>query len=40
MYTGTKISCTTASMERAVYQDGGVSNILAKSMRRRMIELQ
>ena len=33
-------SCTTASVERAVYQDGGVMNILAKSLRRRSIELQ
>jgi len=32
--------CTTASVERAVYQDGGVTNILAKSLRRRTIELQ
>ena len=34
------ISCTTASVEHAVYQDGGVTNILAKSLRRRTIELQ
>ena len=34
------ISYTTASVERAVYQDGGVTNILAKSLRRRTIELQ
>jgi len=27
-------SCTTASVERAVYQGGGVTNILAKSLRR------
>ena len=33
-------SCTTASVQRAVYQDGGVINILAKSLRRRTIELQ
>jgi len=33
-------SCTTASVERAVYQDGGVINILAKSLRRRTVELQ
>jgi len=33
-------SCTTASVERTVYQDGGVTNILAKSLRRRTIELQ
>jgi len=33
-------SCTTASVEHAVYQDGGVTNILAKSLRRRTIELQ
>jgi len=33
-------SCTTASLERAVYQDGGVINILAKSLRRTAIELQ
>ena len=33
-------SCTTASVERAVYQDGGFINILAKSLRRRTIELQ
>jgi len=30
-------SCTTASVERAVYQSGGVINILAKSLRRRTI---
>jgi len=34
------ISCTNASVERAVYQDGGVTNMLAKSLRRRTIELQ
>jgi len=34
------ISYTTASVERAVYQDAGVINILAKSLRRRTIELQ
>jgi len=36
------ISFTTASVERAVYQDSGVTviNILAKSLRRRTIELQ
>jgi len=33
-------SCTTVSVERAVCQDGGVTNILAKSLQRRMIELQ
>ena len=33
-------SCTIASVECAVYQDGGVINILAKSLRRRTIELQ
>jgi len=33
-------NCTTASVERAVYQDGGVINILAKSLLRRTIELQ
>jgi len=30
-------SCTTASVERAVYQSGGVINVLAKSLRRRTI---
>jgi len=34
------ISCTTAYVERAVYQDGSVINILAKSLQRRTIELQ
>jgi len=33
-------SCTTASVERAVYQDGDVINLLAKSLWRRTIELQ
>ena len=33
-------SCTTASVEHGVYQDGGVINILAKSLRRRTVELQ
>jgi len=33
-------SCTNASVERAVYQDGGVINILAMSLWRRTIELQ
>jgi len=33
-------SCTTASVERAVYQDDGIINILEKSLRRRTIELQ
>ena len=33
-------NCTTASVERAVDQDGGVINILAKSLQRRTIELQ
>ena len=33
-------SCTTATVERGVCQDGGVINILAKSLRRRTIELQ
>jgi len=33
-------SCTIASVERAVYQDGGVINILAKLLRRTVIELQ
>ena len=33
-------SCTTASVERVVYQDRGVINILEKSVRRRTIELQ
>jgi len=33
-------SCTTALVERAVYQNGGVTNILAKAQRRRTIELQ
>ena len=32
-------SCTTASVECAVYQDGGVINILAKSLRRRAIAI-
>jgi len=32
-------SCATASVERAVYQDGGVINIFAKSLQR-TIELQ
>jgi len=31
---------TTASVEQAVHQDGGVINILAKSLRRRTIEMQ
>jgi len=34
------ISYTTASVEHAVYQDGSVTNILAKSLRRRTVELQ
>jgi len=33
-------SCTIATVERGVYQDGGVLNILAKSLRRRTVELQ
>ena len=33
-------SCTTVIVERAVYQDAGVINILAKSLRKRTIELQ
>jgi len=33
-------NCTTASVEQAVYQDGGVINTLAKSLRGRTIELQ
>jgi len=33
-------SCTNASVERAVYQDGGITNILTKSLRRRTAELQ
>ena len=33
-------SYTTAFVERAVYQDGGVINILAKSLQRRTMELQ
>jgi len=32
-------SCTTESVERTVYQDGGVIIILAKSLWRRTIEL-
>jgi len=32
--------CTTASVECAVYQDGGVINILAMSLRKRTIEVQ
>jgi len=32
-------SCTTVSVECAVYQDGGVINILAKSLRRRAIAI-
>jgi len=33
-------SCTTASVASAIYHRGSVINILAKSMRRRTIELQ
>jgi len=33
-------SCTTASVERAVYQNSGVINMLEKLLRRRTIELQ
>jgi len=33
-------SCATAFVERAVDQDGGVINILAKSLRRKTIKLQ
>jgi len=36
----TTTSCTTASVQRAVYQDGGVINILAMSLRRRTTEVQ
>jgi len=32
-------SCTIASVECDVYQDGGVINILAKSLRRRAIAI-
>jgi len=32
-------SCTTASVEHAVYQHDGVINVVAKSLRRRTIEL-
>jgi len=35
-----RISCTTVSVERAVCQDSGVTNILAESLRRRTIGLQ
>jgi len=38
-YTYKINSDNTASVERAVYQDGGVTNILAKSLHRRTIEL-
>jgi len=34
------LCCTTVSVECTVYQDGSVINILAKSLRRRTIELQ